>query len=203
MRIALVHGFNVWDGGEASLGDWDSALHTAGHNTWLIDYGWTGLLRVRLENMNVVDSLERYRPDVIIGHSNGAAIAWQYAQTGAPLAGVVCVQPALNTETVWPANVGRIVCLYNGDDWAVLAGKVWRLLNPVSWFRRHPWGAAGRYGFERADRRFDLDRRFRQFDTARDPHHPYCGHSISHLSRDGAHYWARRAFNEVTQTCET
>lgn len=191
MRVALLHGFNVRDGGEATLGAWESCLRTAGHDAQLFDYGWVGPIRVRLENMDVVDRLADWRPEVIIGHSNGATIAWRYAQTGAPLAGVVAVQPALHTKARWPSNVKRIACLYNPGDWAVYAGKLWRLLNPVSWFVRHPWGAAGRYGFKHTDRRFS------QYNTARDPLFPYRGHSISQLSTAGARYWAMYSLGDV------
>jgi len=192
MKIALLHGFNVSDGGKGTLGLWASTLRDAGHDAALLDYGWVGPLRVRIENMDVVERLNELRPDVIIGHSNGAAIAWQYMmQKCATMRGVVCVQPALNVDTVWPWRVNRIITLYNPHDYAVLWGRRWRIVNPVSWFVRHPWGAAGRYGFRKTDRRFT------QLNTSIDPVYPYTGHCISSLEPSAVKYWIACILKEL------
>lgn len=182
MKIALVHGFNASDNGEY-LRPWVEHLEKRGHEAHLIDYGWVGPLRVRLENLEVVRRLEEMQPDMIWGHSNGAAIAYKYVQKGHTLHSVVCIQPALSRKAIWPQRVQHIVVLYNPLDRAVLWGRRWRKLNPLSWVKPHEWGAAGNTGFTSDDKRFC------QMNTAVTSQYPYEGHSIAKLSPEAVAHW--------------
>lgn len=146
MATHLIHGFNVSDGGRGSIGRLAPFLcDPVPHN-----YGWTFLFRLRWVNANAVASmLPSIRPgDVLVAHSNGCLIAWQLVKMGAPVAAVVCIQPALRRDTHWPSHV-PVLCCRNDDDWIVSLGRVWGRFISVTnpWKDRHGWGAAGRFGF--------------------------------------------------------
>lgn len=146
MAEHFIHGFNVWDGGEGTLGNIapyfdDPVLH---------DYGWTFLFRLRFTNDRTVERLLKHiEPgDVLVAHSNGCLIAWQLVMAGAPVSAVICIQPALRKDTLWPENL-PVLCCHNKKDWIVNLGRVWGRLMSVTqpWRERHGWGAAGRHGF--------------------------------------------------------
>lgn len=150
MNTHLIHGFNVSDGGKASIGKlapW--VRHPIRH-----DYGWTFLFRLRWVNEQTVEELlPSIRPgDVLIGHSNGCLICWELAQEldrrDIGLAAVVCIQPALRRDTLWPDDL-PVLCLHNDQDWIVSLGRAWgRFISAANPIRdRHGWGAAGRHGF--------------------------------------------------------
>ena len=159
MRVALIHGFRVSDGGRGTVDRLAPILEAEGHEplTKPFDYGWVGLIRVRLANREVVDRLLKLAPDAVVCHSNGAAIVWRAAQQGLALRVAILVQPALAHDACFPPAVERIQCSYNHGDWAVQLGRVWRVVNPVSWFARHAWGAAGYYGLTACDRAENID----------------------------------------------
>lgn len=150
MRAHLIHGFNVSDGGNASIGrllpffdrDDDTAIMHA--------YGWVGLIRLRWRNAKVTRRIlpEVQDGDVLIGHSNGCLICWELVEAGARPGLVICVQPAMRRDTDWPPHV-PVLCLYNKRDWAVTLGRVWgRLVSVANPFKgMHGWGSAGRHGF--------------------------------------------------------
>lgn len=142
----LIHGFNVSDGGRGSvrrLARWlpDPVPHT---------YGWVFLLRLRwINDRTVEEMLPTIRPgDVLIAHSNGCLIAWRLVMAGAPVAAVVCIQPALRRDTHWPERL-PVLCCHNQDDGAVGWGRIWGRFISVAnpWRNRHGWGAAGKHGF--------------------------------------------------------
>lgn len=153
MRIHLIHGFNVWDGGVATVGRLAPYLELGGNRILHHDYGWVGLLRLRWRNEQAT---RRIRPfvrdgDVLIGHSNGCLVAWELIEAGVRPGAVICIQPALRRDTPWPPGL-PVLCLYNDRDWAVILGRAWgRFISVANPFReRHGWGAAGRYGFDQA-----------------------------------------------------
>lgn len=170
MTIWLIHGVNVSDGGEQSIGR--LAPHLSG-DVHLVDYGWTGVITLRCTNRAVVaDLMRKVKPgDVLIGHSNGALICWELAQRlGNRLGAVVVINPAMRRDTRWPDGL-PVLCLANSTDWVVQLGRVWSRAVDVSYtgivplmlesvakgsgalfrtafqFKPHGWGAAGRYGF--------------------------------------------------------
>lgn len=146
MTTWLIHGFNVRDGGHGSIGRLRGFLPGA---VRLYSYGWTGLLGLKCANERAITSLQqRVKPgDTIVAHSNGCLIAWGLAQRmGTDLAAVVCINPALRRDTVWPAGL-PVLCLANSTDWVVQFGRVWGRLVPFDGVQAQGWGAAGRYGF--------------------------------------------------------
>lgn len=150
MIIRLIHGFNVLDRGKTTTDQLTPHLKSEGLSVFEHDYGWVGLIGLRWRNDRVVRGiLPMIEPgDVLIAHSNGCLIAWELAKAGAPLSAVICIQPALRRDTLWPASL-PVLCLFNRSDWTVELGRVWgRFVSVVNPLRnRHGWGAAGRHGF--------------------------------------------------------
>lgn len=148
MRAAhVVHGFNVNDGGANTTNLLHPYLRQAGLRVVDHDYGWFGLIQVRLCNGGIAETIKAAskRGDIGIGHSNGCAILMEACQRGAPLAGLVLINPALDEDCVPPPQVRWIHVYFNCDD------------SPVKWSRLlllHPWGAMGRYGYKGDDPRY-------------------------------------------------
>lgn len=150
MATWLIHGFNVSDGGRASVGR--LMLHLPG-DVRILSYGWTGLLGLKWANRRAIKKLKRVvKPgDRLVAHSNGCLIAWQAAELfGTQLSAVVCINPALRRDTRWPPGL-PVLCLSNSTDWVVQLGRVWGRLFPVDGIEAQGWGAAGRYGFTGPD----------------------------------------------------
>lgn len=150
MRVHLLHGFNVTDGGRGTIDRFGPYFAAEGFELVDHNYGWVGLLGLRSRNTTTVRKIRAaIRPgDIVVAHSNGCLIAWMLAMAGEPLAGVVCIQPALRKDTTWPAHI-NVLCLNNPDDWVVSLGRMWGRFASVAnpWRNRHGWGAAGRSGF--------------------------------------------------------
>lgn len=150
MTTHLIHGFNVLDGGRGSVGRLVPWLHGARR----YDYGWTFLLRLRWVNDSAVHELLHSikTGDVLVAHSNGCLIVWRLAwelrKRGIRLGAVICIQPALRRDTLWPDDL-PVLCAFNPDDWIVELGRMWGRFVSVAqpWRERHGWGAAGRHGF--------------------------------------------------------
>lgn len=180
MTTWVVHGFNVWDGGEGSVG----ALLPFIDDGRLHSYGWTGLVGLPCANSRAVRSLlETIEPgDSIVAHSNGSLIAWQTAQI-VPLSAVVCINPALRRDTVWPDSLPTL-CLHNSTDWVVQLGRVWGRLTDWDGVKAAGWGAAGRYGFTQGQDNV------KNWDTAA-PYwgRPVAGHSGMFKEPRDAEYW--------------
>lgn len=155
-KVHLIHGFNVSDGGEKSILRLAPHLERLGLPYIAHNYGWVGPLLLRWHNAQTIreikDSIEP--GDVLIGHSNGALICWELVQAGAPVSAVVCIQPAMRRDTLWPEDID-VLCLYNKRDWAVTFGRIWGRFASVArpWKGRHGWGAAGRHGFTAGQKR--------------------------------------------------
>lgn len=150
MRVHLFHGFNVWDGGKGTTDRLAPFLKAKGHIVIEQDYGWVGLLGLRFRNRSVVEkAAEQIRSgDVIIAHSNGCLIAWELANMGLPIRAVICIQPALRRDSLWPMTA-KVLCLHNDGDIPVRLSRIWgRFVSVANPFRdRHGWGAAGSHGF--------------------------------------------------------
>lgn len=144
MTCWLIHGFNVSDGGKGSVGRLEPHIP----DSKLLSYGWTGLILLPRVNKRARKKLLKViKPgDSIVAHSNGCLIAWEIAGL-IPLSHVVCINPALRRDTVWPEEL-PVLCLYNSTDWVVQLGRIWGRLFSFDGIRFNSWGAAGRYGFD-------------------------------------------------------
>jgi pimeloyl-ACP methyl ester carboxylesterase len=146
MTTYLIHGFNIRDGGRKTVGR--LAPYLTG-DIELFDCGWTFVFGLAATNRAAIDQLlQKIKPgDSIVAHSNGCLIAWEITQRiGDNLDSVVCINPALRRDTLWPPAV-RVLCISNHTDWVVQLGRWWGRLYPIDGVACQGWGAAGRYGF--------------------------------------------------------
>jgi hypothetical protein len=146
-RVFIVHGFNVSDGGKNTTDGLMSYIKAAGWRPEPIDYGWFGLIQVRLCKGGVAEIIKAAarKGDIGIGHSNGCAILMEAAQRGAQFTGLVLINPALDEDCKAPPQVRWIHVYHNRED------------SPVKWSRillLHPWGAMGRHGYRGKDERY-------------------------------------------------
>ena len=183
MTTWLIHGFNVSDGGRETVGH--LAPYLSG-NVKGYSYGWTGAFGLACANRRALLGLARQvRPgDSLVLHSNAGLIGWQLAQIMRnDLAAVVCINPALRRDAVWPDGL-PVLCLHNSTDWVVQLGRLWGRLFPFDGVQSQGWGAAGRYGFTAPNKRLV------NWDTAESYwSYPVKGHS-GVFKEPAAEYWA-------------
>lgn len=150
-RAWLVHGFNVWDGGEATIGRLVPYFEAEGWDVRMFRYGWTGLLGVRFGNKSRAKRLkELVRPgDIGVGHSNGCAVLHMASHEGAPFSHLTYVNPALDVDAAPAEGVRSVNVWHSPSDKPVRVAKfLWR----------HPWGQMGAKGY------FGSDQRIRNYD---------------------------------------
>lgn len=148
MHFVLAHGFNVVDGGKGSTDKFVGPLCASGHEVSQADYGWTFLFTVRFFNKKIAREkvLPLVRPGSIgIGHSNGCALLAYAAEMGAPFSTVILINPALDSDYAFPAQVKNVLVIYNEKDFWIRLAKLLLL---------HKWGAQGRKGFTGIDARY-------------------------------------------------
>jgi hypothetical protein len=195
MRAHLLHGFNVTDGGTGSIDRLAPFFTKNGIQVIDHDYGWVGLFGLRRRNQETVKRiLPTIRPgDVLLAHSNGCLIAWQLVEAGAPLAAVICIQPALRRDTRWRSHV-QVLCLKNDEDWIVSLGRMWGRFASVAnpWRNRHGWGSAGRHGFTSGQPNVS------NWDTNTGPC-PATGHS-GIFRPDAVLHWGPKIYRWATRT---
>lgn len=137
MRSVLVHGFNVKDDGEKTIGKLSSYLP----NSIKFNYGWLGFLGVRFKNKKLARQLASIvkTNDNVYCHSNGCSIVAIALKIGMVCDRITYIHPALDVddESVTSDNFNTIRIFYSAKD-------------TTTWFARflifHPWGAMGTYG---------------------------------------------------------
>lgn len=141
MKFCLVHGFNVRDGGTGTV-DRLAPFLAGDVDTDEADYGWVGLIGVRLRRKKLTRRISRalHGVDAVVTHSNGAAYAIE-ALWAADLppnsVKLIHFSPALDRDVTLPPSVSEQHCFHTtGDFWCKVA----------RWLPFHPWGAAGAYG---------------------------------------------------------
>lgn len=146
MKVVLVHGFNVRDGGARTVDTLAPTLSKLGYQIDLdeADYGWWGLLGIYLGNKKkVYDRLAgAFRDaDLIITHSNGAAFSTatlNRMEEDEKKRTLVHLSPALDRDTPVPRNVTHQYVYHTVHDWAVRAATY---LPFLPWGRMGAWGA--------------------------------------------------------------
>ena len=153
----LIHGFNVSDYGASGIGQLAPHFEAAGFRASVVGYPWTWLLTLRARNRAVADRLlEQLRPgDVMVAHSNGAAIADLAAREYDRVdeLGAIYINPALPREQPVPPALSWLHVLYAPSDQPVRWAS--RLRRWTAWlpWQEHPWGAMGAYGYRGDDPR--------------------------------------------------
>ena len=142
--IVLVHGFNVSDGGKASIDRLKPYLYD--HNVIEFDYGWLGFFGVRFNKKKRAMKLVRMTPDgaVGIGHSNGCLELIRACKLGAKYKRLIFVNPALDNDIEIPEQLERVDVYYHPDDTVVTLSK----FRPFLY-----WGDMGRVGYQGCDDR--------------------------------------------------
>jgi hypothetical protein len=120
-------------------------LTAAGFEVVWVDYGFILGIETRLVNPLILHTMLPYiaKGDLLLGHSNGAAIAYTVMQAGAPVKGCVFINGALEQRITRSVGVDFIECLWNpGDDITEVAaiGQKIGIDSPV-------WGAMGHGGY--------------------------------------------------------
>ena len=149
MRIVLVHGFNVRDGGKHTIDKLAPYFIRAGYNvdTDEADYGFFSLWMVRFKKHSAIRRIigALQNADAVVTHSNGANYTMKALNllTGKKLH-VFHLSPAVNRNTLFPESVKRAVVYFTRTDfWVWISGFL-----PF-----HPWGRMGYSGAKTNDSR--------------------------------------------------
>lgn len=156
MKIVLVHGFNIRDGGKRTVDQLAPFIKEAGYSVDLDegDYGFFNIWMVRFRRsktrQRVLHRLAKAfeKADVIITHSNGANFTNQALDlmesefNNTKL--VIHISPALNRNTELPTAIHHQLVLYTPHD---------RLVKLSSLLLFHPWGMMGAKGYSGNDNR--------------------------------------------------
>ncbi len=144
----LIHGFNIGDGGRATVGTLRSFFAAEDVTPILINYGYFGLFQTRFKNKKVAKRIfdavaaayKSFDEVYVVGHSNGCAIA-HLASTleGFKAHGFVYINPALRSHYRRSSSVSFIHVWHSPSDRAV---KIARWL-PF----RGAWGSMGSKGY--------------------------------------------------------
>lgn len=145
--VILIHGYNVWDGGRATVGKLRPFFAEHSVPYIMLDYDHFGLIDVRFKNKGVAKRLSVACTNaraagfevVVVGHSNGCAIMHQAAhEFDAKIDKAVYINPALDADAE-PANTVRSLDVwYSPSDKPVMFSK---------WLLHHPWGDMGAKGY--------------------------------------------------------
>lgn len=147
--VILIHGFNVWDGGRATVGTLRPFFAERGVTPILVDYGHFGLIQVELFNDRIAGKIHdairaanhNYRRVLVVGHSNGCTLADAVARRpGFEAAGFIYINPALRKDRPLPPGVRFLHVWHSPSDLVVRAAR--RLP-----FARN-WGAMGAEGYQ-------------------------------------------------------
>lgn len=161
MRYFLIHGFNVSDQGQRTVGKVLPVATGAGIDAEMFSYPWTFLFSLAARTEEAVTRLiELAGTDEIgvLAHSHGNVIALEAARRGVKIRHWIAVAPALYRKTKFPDQVRQVDLFYNEGDYTVEWARVWRgVANAMPWRRdkqkHHWWGAMGRHGIDYQDNR--------------------------------------------------
>lgn len=109
------------------------------------DYGFILGISTRIINPAIVGAMLAYiEPgDIIIGHSNGCAIAYDLMRAGAPVSGMVFINAAVERTIVREAPCKWIDVYYNAGDEITEAAALAQRLGLVD----RCWGEMGHMGY--------------------------------------------------------
>lgn len=140
----LVHGFNVKDP-ERSTGKLKPYLE----NPHMFNYGWrlfSVLWHNRVDAKRLAKLLYLNTGSNVWAHSNGCAIAVEAARRGAPIKNLICINPALKKDTIFPNSIERIIVIYTNHDVPTRAAAFFDKIPFLQLFVPNSWGAMGSKG---------------------------------------------------------
>jgi hypothetical protein len=140
-----VHGFNIKDPQE-TVGKLTPYLD----DPYIFDYGWFGLFSVLLYNKREAKKLNDIiafnSVDAVYAHSNGAAIAVESARRGAKIKTLVCINPALKVDTVFPDSIEKIIVVYTKHDMPTRVASFFDKVPLICLLVPNAWGKMGAKG---------------------------------------------------------
>lgn len=147
MRVHLIHGIHT--DGPSPVKNLIPYLESAGFDVVYPEYGFILGIETKVINPIVRGTLLPYieAGDVIVGHSNGCAIAYNLVNAGVPAIGCVFINAALEQNIIRPKQVRFIDVYYNPGDEITEAAKLaeeWGIVDPV-------WGEMGHAGYSGTD----------------------------------------------------
>lgn len=143
MRVHVIHGIHTnLDSPVKGLLPY---LRDQGLIALYPEYGYELALETRLLNPIIEGMIEPYinPSDVLIGHSNGCAIAYHLIQRGLMVAGAVFINGALEQEIKRPPTCGFIDVYYNPGDKVTEVAKIASEVGIVD----DVWGELGHGGY--------------------------------------------------------
>lgn len=161
VRAILVHGFNVNDGGQGSVGMLEAFLAAQNIVPHRLNYTHFGFLEARLKNAHVAQKVSRIaynlklRGDTVMafGHSNGCAILHlATSHYDANIDHLVYVNPALQRELAPGRHVKSCDVWHSPSDGPVALAEFLRKVT-FSAVNSRPWGDMGAYGYQGEDER--------------------------------------------------
>lgn len=159
-RVFLLHGFNVKDGGAATVDRLRPMLEQAGYKVEEFDYGFLDLMMVRFRTNFIAKMLKQFsdKDDRVIAHSHGCAITAKAMEQGAMFDKCVFIHPALYSKWQIPEkdSARKITVYFSGKDIATWAARLLRKYSPLKrLFKEHFWGAMGSTGPVSTDKRWN------------------------------------------------
>lgn len=150
--IQVVHGIHTRRRSRRLRGLCAHLEHGSGIGTIYHEYGDVWAVQSRWVNPRVAERVAKVcRPGgVILGHSNGCAIALRAVMRGAPAQGLVLLNPALEPDVQFPDHLKWVHVYYNAQDGVVPLSN-FPILQSV--FFDPLWGAMGCVGYRGVDDR--------------------------------------------------
>lgn len=150
MTIHIIHGIHSTQKYE-SIARLILPFQYAGAHVKYHNYGYASVWTARWKNQGRAEKILPWiKPgDICIGHSNGCTLIWMLAHMGAPMHGAVLINPALDDDAEFPAQLQWIDVYHNHEDTAVWFSDWFGLKDLIP----HPWGKMGQVGYTGRDQR--------------------------------------------------
>lgn len=125
--------------------------YLAGFEVSYPEYGYELALETRLVNPMLIGTLLPYiKPDdILVGHSNGCAIAYGLLEAGAPASRLAFINGALTTSWTLPEWVKSVDVYYNPGDDVTQIAQIGEELHIYP----QNWGELGHLGYTGIDPR--------------------------------------------------
>lgn len=141
----VIHGAMVEDP-HASVGKLVPFFERPNFRVEVLTYGYKNFFQVWKQNHEIVHDFSQKisSSNMIIGHSNGAQIAYLLAARGLQVDGLILINAALASDVTFPPQLKWVHVYHNESDTTL------DLLKP---FAPCPWGNMGRIGYRGTDHR--------------------------------------------------
>lgn len=158
-KVYASHG--IHGGGKKELERFATAYTERGHDYELVEYPWVSFIRANRAATQVARDLAKrvIAPSIGIGYSNGCMALCYATDRGANFQHLILVAPALRNNFKFAPQIKRVDIIAAPDDWALVAGKTWRVTRDaltLGLLRTNDWGNLGRVGYKGRDPRIHM-----------------------------------------------